>query len=97
MAGRGGKRSTSFKPGNRANPGGRPKAIISLVELARTQTEESIRTLVQVRDDANAPAAARASRGSTFSSAHSCLSVTISIFAGLSFIDRPPISVGDRY
>jgi hypothetical protein len=59
MAGRGGKRSTSFKPGNRANPGGRPKAIISLVALARAQTAESIETLVAVRDDANAPASAR--------------------------------------
>jgi hypothetical protein len=56
---RGGKRSTSFKPGNRANPSGRPKAIISLVKLARAQTEDSIKTLVQVRDDTNAPAAAR--------------------------------------
>jgi Family of unknown function (DUF5681) len=27
MAGRGGKRSTSFKPGQSGNPGGRPKAI----------------------------------------------------------------------
>jgi hypothetical protein len=59
MAGRGGRRSASFKPGNRANPGGRPKAIISLVELARAQTEESIKTLVAVRDDTTAPAAAR--------------------------------------
>jgi hypothetical protein len=42
-----------------ANAGGRPKAIISLVELARAQTEDSIKTLVQVRDDTNAPAAAR--------------------------------------
>ena len=34
----------------------------------------------------------RASRGSTFNSAHSCLSVTISMmgFAVLSFADRPP-------
>src|SRR6185437_13323277 len=59
MAVRGGKRSTSFKPGNRANPGGRPKAIISLVELARAQTEASIKTLVEIRDSTQAPAAAR--------------------------------------
>ena len=59
MAGRGGKRSTSFKPGNNANPSGRPKAIVHLVELARAQTEDSIKTLVEVRDNAEAPAAAR--------------------------------------
>jgi len=35
--------------------------------------------------------------GPTFNSAQSCLRVIISTFAGLSFIDRPPISVGDRY
>jgi hypothetical protein len=59
MAGRGGRRSTSLKPGNRANPGGGPKAIISLVELARAQTEASIKTLVEIRDSTQAPAAAR--------------------------------------
>jgi hypothetical protein len=59
MAGRGGGRCTSFKPGNRANPGARPKAIISLVELARAQTEASIKTLVEIRDSFQAPAAAR--------------------------------------
>jgi len=59
MAVRGGKKSTSFKPGNRANPGGRLKAIISLVELARAQTEASIKTLVEIRDSTQAPTAAR--------------------------------------
>jgi hypothetical protein len=59
MAGKGGKRSTSFKPGNNANPGGRPKAIIQLVELARAETEQSIKTLIDVRDNTEAPPAAR--------------------------------------
>jgi hypothetical protein len=53
MAGGGGKRSTSFKKGDRANPKGRPKAIVSVVELARAQTQESIETLVAIRDMAD--------------------------------------------
>jgi hypothetical protein len=61
MAGRGGKRSTSFKPGNRANPSGRPKAIVSLVELARTHTEDAIKTLADIMNNSQSdPARATA-------------------------------------
>jgi hypothetical protein len=58
---RGGKRSTSFKPGNNANPGGRPKAIIQLVELARTHTEDAIKTLADIMNNSQSdPARATA-------------------------------------
>jgi hypothetical protein len=59
MAGRGGLRSTSFKKGQVNNPKGRPKAIIHLQELARAETEASIKTLVEIRDMVLAPPAAR--------------------------------------
>lgn len=50
-----------FKPGQSGNPGGRPKALVSLVELARSQTEASILTLIAIRDKENAPEGARVS------------------------------------
>jgi hypothetical protein len=40
------------------NPGGRPKAIVEVQELARLETAASIRALVRVRDSADTPAAA---------------------------------------
>ena len=40
-----------FQKGNRANPGGRPKDLAWVKHLARRQTEQSIRTLVELRDD----------------------------------------------
>ena len=52
------KSDTQWKKGQSGNPSGRPKAIVSLVELARAQTEDSI-NLVAVRDNPEAPAAAR--------------------------------------
>jgi hypothetical protein len=55
------KSDTQWKKGQSGNPSGRPKAIVSIVELARAQTEDSIKTLVLVRDNAEAPAAARVS------------------------------------
>jgi sulfite reductase beta subunit-like hemoprotein len=48
MAGRGGKRSTSFKPGQSGNPGGRPKALIEVQDLAREHTPAAISALVQI-------------------------------------------------
>ena len=59
MSGRGGKRSTSFKPGRSGNPGGRPKLLQSVTDLARAETEQNIQTLVAVRDDNDAPHGAR--------------------------------------
>ena len=53
------KSDTQWKKGQSGNRSGRPKAIVSVVELARAQTEDSIKTLVAVRDNAQAPAAAR--------------------------------------
>ena len=50
---------TQWKKGQSGNPSGRPKAIVSVVELARAQTEDSIKTLVEVRDNVQAPAASR--------------------------------------
>src|SRR5262249_8193055 len=58
---RGGKRSTSFKPGNRANPGGRPKAVHSLTELARAHTEDAIAALADIMNNSQSdPARATA-------------------------------------
>jgi hypothetical protein len=51
MAGRGGLRSASFKKGHKANPSGRPKAIVSLVALARTHTEDAIATLADIMNN----------------------------------------------
>jgi hypothetical protein len=40
-----------FGAGNKANPGGRPKEIGHVRELARQHTEDAIRTLVEVMHD----------------------------------------------
>jgi hypothetical protein len=48
MSGRGGKRSTSFKPGRSGNPGGRPKAIGIVQELARQHTPRAIDKLADI-------------------------------------------------
>ena len=54
----GGKTATSFRPGCSGNPGGRPKAIVEVVALAKAQTAASIAALVRIRDMEDAPAAA---------------------------------------
>lgn len=48
-----------FRKGQSGNPGGRPKLIGHVRELARAQTEKSIRKLVQILDDKKAPHAAQ--------------------------------------
>lgn len=66
MAGRGGKRSTSFKPGQSGNPGGKPKLteparkiLADIKSLAKDASEAAIETLKSVMADTQAPPAAR--------------------------------------
>jgi hypothetical protein len=50
------KVSTSFKPGQSGNPGGRPKLAATVVELARKHTSDAINTLATVCNDPEAAA-----------------------------------------
>lgn len=54
-------RGKPFEKGSdaRRNAGGRPKELAEVVALARAQTGASIRTLAEIRDARDAPAAAR--------------------------------------
>jgi hypothetical protein len=47
-----------WKKGQSGNPGGRPKLIGHVRELAQQQTEKSIKRLVSILDDKDAPHAA---------------------------------------
>jgi hypothetical protein len=49
-----------FQKGQSGNPGGRPKVVGQVQELARRHTAEAIATLVGIMGDAKAPPAARA-------------------------------------
>jgi len=49
---------SKFRPGQSGNPGGRPKSA-HVSELARAQTDACVETLVKIRDNVRAPAAAR--------------------------------------
>jgi hypothetical protein len=52
----GGPTPGSYKPGQTGNPGGRPKSVAEVRELARTYTVEAIETLVSImRDTSVAP------------------------------------------
>lgn len=50
-------RSGKFAKGQSGNPTGRPKADVQLKELARTYTEEAVKTLVAVMRRAKTPMA----------------------------------------
>lgn len=47
------------KGGASPNPGGRPKEVGDVRELARSYTEKAVATLATIMDDAEAPPAAR--------------------------------------
>ena len=50
-----------FQPGQSGNPGGKPKAIITVVEAARARTVEAIETLTTIMRDKKATSSARVS------------------------------------
>ena len=54
-----------WKPGQSGNPGGRPKEVAHVKELARTYTEEAIQTLAEVMRSEQAPFAARVKASET--------------------------------
>ena len=48
-----------FKKGQSGNPGGRPKALREVEELARRHTVDALKTLAAIHNDTKAPPAAR--------------------------------------
>jgi hypothetical protein len=52
-------RGRPFKPGQSGNPGGRPKVLGDVQELARQKSPEAINTLSNIMNDDKAPPAAR--------------------------------------
>lgn len=50
-------RPGTFKPGHSGNPGGRPKKVLEVLELARDESIASIEALVRIRDESDDPKA----------------------------------------
>ena len=48
-----------FQPGQSGNPGGRPREVGHVRDLARQRTEKAVETLATIMEDAKAPASAR--------------------------------------
>jgi len=53
------KPNGQFAPGVSGNPGGRPKHLKEVVELAREHTPDAIKTLASIMQDEKQPPAAR--------------------------------------
>lgn len=53
-------RGKPFEKGRSGNPGGRPKVVGEIRDLARAHTVAAIQTLVEIHEDKSAPPAARA-------------------------------------
>lgn len=53
------KSRTSFRPGQSGNPGGRPKEVAEVRDLARQHTTAAIETLAALMADEKTPASAR--------------------------------------
>jgi hypothetical protein len=53
--------SGQFLPGQSGNPGGRPRDIFQIAELARTHSPLAIRALAEICEDSGAPHSARVS------------------------------------
>ena len=52
-------RGRPFQKGTSGNPGGRPRVLADVQELARERSPDAINTLVAIMDDQKAPPAAR--------------------------------------